>query len=636
MRLPWPPPQRCKISTTFKNNTAGATFVNNAIFPIRIHNMSNEYRIWRSFRSTFAGLINSDRNDLTDETCTAASTYDDNELAAISGSGFNAIWVHGLLHHIVRAEPFLELGKNHQRHKTALRALIERAARHGIKVFIYMQPPRAIPVSNREFWDRHPDAAGQEESTTDDEDISVKVKVRSMCTSTAPVRIWLKNAARQLITDLPGLGGIILITASEFPAHCYSHRQKDDPRWQVSCPNCRNRHPADIVVEIINLIRDGVREASRETAIVAWDWGWTMWGITPPCHEIMDRLPSDLILMANFESGGYKDLWLRPHAAIQEYSLSYAGPSEACRKAFSVAQKLGMRTMSKLQLGTTHELATVVSLPLLGNIFKKASYHKHSESAGYMGCWNFGNYISTNTAAFNYFMSSDCPDNEEEALQSFGSKYFPGCDAGLLARSWQGFDSAMDYYPFCVPFIYNAPMNYTLAYPQIYVMGKLTGKPAGPTHLIVPRGDNFSLIFDYAHFGMEKTDVFTLDEIIPRLERLTVAWAETVELLTVALAHCPEPKARNEIGNAAICGAVWHSTANTFKIFRLRRKWNDSMRSEFISIARDELAVLHKVLPHVERDPRQGYHGEAHGYMFDAQSIKDKILALERIVNQQP
>jgi len=499
-----------------------------------------------------------------------------------------------------------------------------------------MQPPRTINVNNREFWDRHPDVAGQEEDTGDFKHPEATVKVRSLCTSTAPVRLWLKNAARQLVEDVPGLGGLILITASELPAHCYSHRQKDDPRWRIECPNCRTHNPADIVVEIINSIRDGIREVSATTAIIAWNWSWTMWGIAPPCREIIDRLPADVILMADFERGGYKDLWRRPRHLIDEYCLAYAGPSELCRSVFDAAQKHGMRTMSKLQLGTTHELASVVSLPLLTNIFKKASYHKHSESAGFMGCWNFGNQISANTAAFNYFLSSACPDDEAEALRSFGAKYFPGCDAALLARSWQQFDRAMDYYPFSIPFVYNGPMNYTLAFGQIYVAGKLNGRPVGPSHLIVPRGDDLAGAFDYAASGHKETDVFSLDEIIVRLEKLAAAWAEAVEMLTAALATCSDTKARDEAGNAAICGAVWHSTANTFKIFRLRRNWDDSMRSEFMKIARDELAVLRKVLPHVERDPRQGYHAEAHGYMFDAQSIKDKILALERLDKKRP
>lgn len=592
--------------------------------------MSNEYRIWRSFRSDFAGLLSNNANDLTDETVTATETYDDKELSSIAQSGFNAIWIHGILNNIVNVEPFPELGQNHLKHKAALRELIERTTRHGIKVFIYMQPPRAVSVSNTTFWDKHSDVGGQEEVRTDCNDDSAKVKVRALCTSTKPVQIWLKNAARQIAEELPGLGGIIMITASELPAHCYSGRQKNDPDWQIQCPNCKDRYPADIVVEIINLMRDGIRDVSDETAIIAWNWSWTMWHIPPPCHTIIDRLPKDVILMADFERGGYKDLWNRPHHFIDEYSLSYAGPSELCLSIFEAAKKRGMRTMSKLQLGTTHELASVVSLPLLINIFKKASYHKHSGIAGFMGCWNFGNHISTNTAAFNYFLSRDCPDDEENALKSFGVDYFPGCNIETLLQSWQQFDDAMLYYPFCMPFIYRGPMNYTLAYHEMYVPNKLTGASAGPSHLIVPRGDDLSDTYNYERGGHKEKDVFSLNEIIIRLKKLAVAWENASGSLEKALVGCSDTKAKLEIGNAAICGAIWRSTLNTFKIYKLRLNWNDSMLNEFMMIVKDELNILHKVLPYVELDPRQGYHAEAHGYMFNVQSIRNKIQILQK------
>ena len=591
--------------------------------------MSNEHKIWRSFKSDFAGLPSETPNDLTDETCAAVATYDDNELAAIAKSGFNAIWVHGIINNLVRVEPFPELGKNHLRHQAALRELIGRAARHGVKVFIYMQPPRAVLSSDREFWERHPDVAGQEECATDFSDHGAQVKLRALCTSTKPVQTWLKAAFHQLAEALPGLGGVILITSSELPAHCYSHRQKDDPRYLIQCPNCRGRTPADIVVEIVGLVRDGVREVSSQIEVIAWNWSWTMWGIPPPCHEIVDRLPPDVVLMADFERGGHKDLWKRPHTFINEYCLSYAGPSELCLGVFAAARQRGMRTMSKLQLGTTHELASVVSLPLLGNIFKKARYHKHADSSGFMGCWNFGNQLSANTAAFNYFLRPDCPDDEDEALRGFGAAYFPGCDAGLLVESWGIFDASMFFYPFCIPFIYNGPMNYTLAYHEMYVPGKLTNLPAGPSHLIVPRGDDLS-----SAFASVEEDAFPLDEIIVRLERLAAAWAEGVERLTAALAGCPGANARDEVGNAAICGAVWRSSANTFKIFRLRRGWAESLRDEFMAVAMDELEVLRGVLPHVARDPRQGYHAEAHGHMFDASSVRKKIAALEQLTSR--
>ena len=78
-------------------------------------------------------------NDLLDETVTADAVYTDDVLAGIAQSGFNGIWVHGLLHHLVSEDLFPELGLNATIHQEKLGMLIERAAKYAIKVYIYMQ-----------------------------------------------------------------------------------------------------------------------------------------------------------------------------------------------------------------------------------------------------------------------------------------------------------------------------------------------------------------------------------------------------------------------------------------------------------------------------------------------------------------
>ncbi len=94
-------------------------------------------KIWRSPYSAF-GESSKKPNDLLDETVTADAVYTDDVLAGIAQSGFNGIWLHGLLHHLVSEDLFPELGYNAAIHQGKLGKLIERAAKHGIKVYIYM------------------------------------------------------------------------------------------------------------------------------------------------------------------------------------------------------------------------------------------------------------------------------------------------------------------------------------------------------------------------------------------------------------------------------------------------------------------------------------------------------------------
>jgi len=147
-------------------------------------------RIWRSPLTKF-GHFTKELDDLNEnETVTANKVYSDKELSRISKSGFNAIWVHGLLRNIVKSEVFPELGENSAIHQKNMKELISRAARHSLKVFIFMQPPRGI-WDGSEFWKKHPDVGGNIETIS----IGEEVKIRCLCTSTPEVKKDLETSA---------------------------------------------------------------------------------------------------------------------------------------------------------------------------------------------------------------------------------------------------------------------------------------------------------------------------------------------------------------------------------------------------------------------------------------------------------
>jgi hypothetical protein len=580
------------------------------------------YKIWRSSRSVYGDEICPDgiHGIETDETLSALQVYTENELKKIADAGFNAIWVHGLLRHLIRVEPFPELGECTDIQIDAMRSLIDRAAKYGIKVFIYMQPPRALPQSYKEFWDNHLDIWG-------DENICCAVPIRRFCTSSPKVKQWLKNAGAALAQNLPGLAGVIMITASEFPQHCYSHSRKSNPEiWAnlLKCPRCREREPEDVVAELINLVRNGIRTVSSKMEIVAWNWSWA-WN-KDSNSRIIEKLQTDVILMADFERGGYTDLDRRPDFHMDEYSLSYAGPSEKCKTAYETAQKCGLRFMAKLQLGTTHELASVVTLPMVSSLYDKAVFHRNQNVSGYMGCWNFGNALpNSNVEAFNFFISAKCPDSRDAAMLKFAKQAFPDCKTELLLQAWNVFAQAMNYYPFTIAFLYHGPQNYTLAYKEIYQPAPLTGKPAGRSWKFDERGDDLSNSYKLHHTQ------FNLDEIIERVGKIAAVWQCGITIIEQAFAECNCKKSLDELGNSIICGAVWRSTENTYRIFKLRKNWNVSKNEEFFRILDDELCILKDVLPWVKRDPRQGFHIEPQGYMFNAESVAAKIAALEKL-----
>lgn len=575
-------------------------------------------KIWRSAFSRF-GVYSEFPDDLLDETVMAEKSYSDSILREIAGMGFNAIWIHGQMHHIIRHPRYPEFAPHGPEHIRAIKNLCARAERFGIKVFLYLQPPRAVPVNDTAFWNAHMEDGGQVIEFTGDD--GRRFSMRSLCTSVPAVRQYIRESFADLTRQLPELGGLIIISASEYPAHCYSCRNcRPGPvrprklmidHIPTSCPRCGMRQPEEVVLELIHTIRDGVRDVSSGLKLIFWNWSWSMY-IDPPCTAILDRLPKDIVLMADFERGGCR----KDGTFINEYSLGYCGPSKQFLDTKTAADRTGIPILPKLQLGTTHELATVRSIPVIANLFRKAEYIRKNRLPGFMGCWNFGNLLSTSLKAFMEFLDLTEDISCDEALGEFARKTYPGSDPGKITAAWHFFSEAMEQYPFSIPILYSGPQNHSLA--LIPGKGPLSGKKVGRSFLPDERGDSF---ID------SESEEFPLDKIIRRFGLMAEIWKKGTDLLLETL-----PADNLDLGNALICGAVWKSAFNMFRIYRLRKSWNDSMTTEWIGIIREELNVAEFVLPYVENDPEQGWHIEGDFYSFNAEKIRKKISALKKIL----
>ncbi len=584
-----------------------------------------QYKIWRSPYSCFGGLNSLKLDNTKDETLTAVNVYTDEALADIAANGFNAIWLHAVLASISIVPEFPEFGENAMAHISALNTLVARAAKHGIKVFLYFQPVRGIATGNTKFWQNHPECAGQIEMSSEqliEEHMEEPLEVASLCTSVPAVKNWMRDAASFLAKNVPDLGGVILITASEYPGHCYSHRKKHSPtKWThlIECPRCKEREGWEVALEEILLIREGIRKESDKLSVIAWNWGWAMW-LPTPCKALLEKLPKDVILMADCERGGVQDMVERPSFPMDEYSLTYAGPSPRCTGTLEYGRSIGLKGMLKLQLGTTHELGSVLDLPIMTNIFRKASYLKKNPEIGYMGCWNFGNTTSANTAGFNFFLRDDVSSDMKEALTAFAEYYFPSCNAKGVLWAWDLMEQGSKYMPFAIPFLYRGCHAHALSYTSIFNTGALNDRTAGTSYRPCEnRGDDLS-------GSVNMPGKFSLDELISNLGKMAVIWKIAAESMLEALDGNDE---KHEAGNMFICAALMQSAEHAYRAYRLRLNWDDNKIPELLHIVNGEMENVKAALPWVEKDPRQGWHGEAYVRMFTPESMKEKLQYLE-------
>jgi len=265
--------------------------------------------------------------------------YPDGYLARLAAVGVNAVWLQGVLSRLSPLPWAKEA--NIERRRATLRDLAARAARHGIKIFLYLNEPRSLPAKSAMF-EMHPEWRGVAE-----------MEFNALCTSASEVRAALSEGVADLCRAVPDLGGFFTITASENLTSCWSHGRGNE------CRRCKTRPPAEVIAEVNATFHEGIRAASGKQRLLAWDWGWADdWAI-----EVIERLPAGVSLMSvsewglPIERGGVK-------TTVGEYCLSAIGPGPRAARHWEAAKKRGMPVVAKLQLGVSWEFAAAPSLPV--------------------------------------------------------------------------------------------------------------------------------------------------------------------------------------------------------------------------------------------------------------------------------
>ncbi len=599
-------------------------------------------RIWRSPASDFNG----------DEILQCAEVYTRENLAAIRGGGFDAIWLRGQLYDLMDSRVFPELNRPKAGERvTNLREVIRRGRESGVGVWLFFNEPLALPVAHP-FWRSHPEVRGasradhfgnsawQRDAHASDGARALPrgpMDMTALCMSTPLGRRFFQAAVEQVLRETEGLQGVILITASEYFSHCWSHHvclptgDKYQPlaTRELDCPRCRERGPAAVVLDLLGGWRQAARKMPNPPRILAWNWSWSMW-YRDPQREIASCLPEGVELLVDWERGGTRQWQGRP-ISIDEYSLGYVGPSERFVETHRAAR--GTPVHAKLQINTTHELATVPNLPLLHHLFDKWTGLLREGVKGVMGCWNFGCSLTLNTHAFQRFTESPGRWPDSVAFgKDIAASYFGDAEEESLLVAWQRFGAAFDLYPFSFGFLYHSPINYAPAYP---LATHYRGHPMGPSWIVhSPWGDRLG----------DTLGDWTLEEVIASLEFMAVLWDEGLRSYRNALnipAAAPEHQRHRheELGCAEMIGHHLVSVGHLFRFHQwqlaamkrlgLRPPCDLPLDDSVRRIMRDELENCRGAIPRVHADARLGFHQEARARFYDPASLEAKCRGLE-------
>lgn len=516
--------------------------------------------------------------------------YPDGLLERLSRLGVNGVWLHTVLNQLAPSEDFPEFGEGHEVRLANLQRLVDRAARYGIRVYLYMNEPRSMPPS---FFERYPDLKGAEEHGH-----------FAMCTSVPVVRKVVADGLAHVFREVRGLGGIFTITASENLTNCWSRG------GQEGCPRCSRRTAAEVIVEVKQAIVEGVRRSDPEAAILTWDWGWRdEWAA-----DIIAGLPDDVYLMSvsewslPIERGGVQ-------TAIGEYSMSAAGPGPRATRHWSLAQERGLRVMAKVQVNCTWELSAVPYLPVMNLVAEHIHNLRTRGIDNLMLSWTLGGYPSANLELVHRMTGPEIV-TPATALAGLARERFGEAAAQDALHAWRLFSGAFAEFPFSVATVYGGPMQ------------------VGPANLLFrePTGYGATMV------GFPYDDVDTWRSVYPpevfagQFEKISAGWREGLERLAAARDRAEgdlhRRNAEEDLRVAEAAYTHFRSAANQIRFILARGERDDlpaddarrePLRTAMRLAAEEEIEIATRMFLLTREDARIGYEATNHYnyYPFD-------------------
>lgn len=535
--------------------------------------------------------------------------YPDGFLQRLSQSGINGVWLHAVLRDLAPGgATFPEFGEGHEVRLANLRKMVERADKFGVKLYLYINEPRGMPHA---FFEKHPELAGTQSG-----------QLTALCTSVPEVRQWMGDSLAHIFREVPGLGGIYSISASENLTNCASHG------GQSGCPRCKERTDTDILSEVVAIQEEGVHRGAPKANVLISDWGWRGHGDSV---EIIEKLPDNIWLMSVSE-------WHLPisrggiESTVGEYSISAVGPGPRAVPHWQLAQKMGLKTGTEIQFNNTCEIATVPYLPVMDLVAEHCNnlLTKANLDAMFIG-WTMGGHPSPNIELAQRLSRKPAPSIDavlnEIATERYGAKGAP-----LARQAWTGMSEAFREYPFHISVVYTCPVQWGSANP---LYAEKTGYSATMWGIPYDNLDGWR--------GPYPADIFA-----DQFEKVAQGWKPGIEALTKAATTAPDnmkEAVATDLRYAKAAANHFQAVANQSRFTAARDALVDpaairtpeateALRQQMRQAVESELVLAKELYELVKEDSRIGFEPSCQ-YFYLPLDLVEKVVncrwLLERI-----
>lgn len=353
-------------------------------------------------------------------------------LAEYAKQGVNGIWLHGVLS-TLSPYPFDEkLSKDYQVRRKEMAKLIARLKNYGIKLYLYFNEPRGLAEDK---FGKYSHLIGRREKG-----------YGALCFEQKETREYLYGAVKDLLCNVPDLGGIITITMSENLTHC--HYTPD-----TNCPVCKNIPPERTAAAVNNTIQKAIKDSGSKAELIANLWGWSPFMGWTEAQTLrgVEMLDKDISIMCVSEydlpivKGGVE-------SKIIDYSISNPGPSQITKNVLKKAVEVGHKPYAKIQINNSWECSAVPYLPVFDLTFEHLQNLAKIGVYDYMLTWTLGGYPSP---AANLIADFTASKGDMDLSKWYVSIF--GENADGVHNAVKLFCDAFREYPFSVESLYLSP-----------------------------------------------------------------------------------------------------------------------------------------------------------------------------------
>ncbi|MFH1923372.1 MAG: hypothetical protein ABIP48_26205 [Planctomycetota bacterium] len=525
--------------------------------------------------------------------------YPDGYLQRLSAVGVNGVWLHAVLRDLAPGgTTFPEFGAGHERRLANLAALVERAKKYGIGVYLYMNEPRAMPAA---FFKNRPEMGGVREE-----------QFTALCTSFPAVRQWMGDALTHVFRQVPDLAGIYAITASENLTNCASHGD-----WR-SCERCKRRTDAEILAEVVSVLEEGVHRGNPKANVVVSDWGWRGHGDAP---DIIARLPKPVWLMSVSE-------WDLPiqrggiQTKVGEYSISSVGPGPRSVRHWQAARQAGLKTAAEIQFNNTCEIASLPYLPVMDLVAEHIHNLAPSKLDGMLIGWTMGGYPSPNFQFAQRLNRTPAPE-VDTVLDGLARERFGPEGAPHARKAWTLMSDAYRQYPFHISVVYTSPVQW------------------GPANPLYPTKTGYSATM----WGIPYDDLngwrgpYPPEVFAAQFEKMAEGWRPGIAELQLAVAKTPPDRrheAEADLRLARAAAMHFQAVANQTRFVLARDaianpasapspEERDRLRAEIKRCLESEIDLARRLFRLSQEDSRIGFEPSSQ-YFYLPLDLVEKVL----------